>query len=64
MEWVPVAMHLIGLAALVFFIVFWAATQRVEPLLIGTAGMMAGVGEAGRFARDLVRESKKPREEP
>lgn len=58
MEWVPVAMHVIGLVALVFFIVFWAATGRIEPLLIGTAGMMAGVGEAGRFARDLIRDAK------
>lgn len=40
----PRTLQLVGIAMLGFFVVFWAFTDRLEPLLLATAGGLIGGG--------------------
>lgn len=40
----PAVLQVVGLSAFVFFVGFWAATDRIEPTLLAAAGTLYGAG--------------------
>jgi hypothetical protein len=52
-EWFP---KLLGGAILVFAVIFWAFTDRVEPLFVTTGGTLLAIGQGARALTEL----KKP----
>jgi hypothetical protein len=55
-EWGAVVPQWIGIAGLIFCAVFWAATSRIEPLLLSAFGGLIFVGQAGEAVVQLRRE--------
>ena len=51
----PWLLQTIGILMILFFTAFWAITGRVEPVLLGTAGTLIGIGEYARGSRKLER---------
>lgn len=57
-EWGAVLPQWLGMAGLVFCAVFWAATQRVEPLLVSAFVGLIAVGTAGEAATSIRRTNQ------
>jgi hypothetical protein len=43
-DWASAGPKLLGAAILIFSVVFWAFTERVEPLFVTTGGGLVGSG--------------------
>jgi hypothetical protein len=59
-EWLAVVPQILGVAILVFCVVFWAVTNRVEPLFVTTGGGLLALGQGAKALEEL----RKPIEPP
>lgn len=59
-EWGAVLPQWLGMAGLVFCAIFWAATGRIEPLLLSAFGGLIFVGQAGEAVVLLRRAPPTP----
>lgn len=57
-QWFPVAMRYGGLLGEAFAVVFWALTNRLEPALLTSFGVMMGIGSGLEALRDLTLEKR------
>lgn len=44
-SWAPVIVMYLGMALLIFCAIFWAATNRLEPMLLAAAGGLLGTSQ-------------------
>lgn len=52
-EWFP---KLLAAAIMLFTVVFWAFTNRVEPLFVTTAGGLLAIGQVGKARAQIKSE--------
>lgn len=59
-DWASVAPEVIGGVILIFCLLFWAVTNRVEPLFVTTGGALLGIGQATEALGELRRPTPEP----
>lgn len=57
MKWFPVIMRYGGFLGEVGSAIFWAITNRLEPTLVTSFGVMMGLGGGLEALRDLIGEN-------
>lgn len=60
MDWGRSGPKLVGAGMLIFCLIFWALTNRVEPLFVTTGGALLGIG----LGADALAELRAPPNPP
>jgi hypothetical protein len=59
-DWASAGPRLLGAGIIVFCVIFWAFTDRVEPLFVTTGGTLLAIGQGTEALIELRRPPEPP----